>query len=624
MNKNFGGFCAAVSVCLNIAAQEQQNDSTIIQKLDEVVVSDSRFALKRKNSGKTVIKISPEELERSQGKNLAEIINSKTGFEIAGSRGRDGAVLGVFARGGRGRQVLVLIDGVRVSDPSSFSSEYDLRLLSTANVESIEIIKGAASTLYGTNAATAVINITTKKSSDKKIALQVNSSVGTNQTAENQNYNVSRFTNSARLSGTLEKFSFAVGVSNTTAEGLSALVTPENEKDPFLRTSIDAKVGYQFSENFKMNIYGNQTKVNNQFDESFGLSDAPYQFLSQQERLGLSSSFAYSKGSINLNAAYSTYDSESKIAFPSVFKAENRVVDIYNKYKLNDKTYTVFGLNYIEDTAELGDDKNLTITDPYANLVYLSDFGLNLNAGARYNSHSEYGNTFVYNVNPSFVLKNDEGYLKFMASYATSYITPNLTQLFGAFGANPDLQPEEDRTIEGGLEYFANKNIRISALYFNRKEENFITFDPVTFGSINAENTIDAQGAELELDWNVNENLAIDVNYTFTERKGDDAIRIPKHKLNANLNYQFSEKVNASLRYALTGARLDTDFSLFPSENVSLDSFSIVDFYFGFEVIPNKLKGFINANNMLNTSYTEILGFTTTGRNIRLGFSLNL
>jgi vitamin B12 transporter len=175
-----------------------------------------------------------------------------------------------------------------------------------------------------------------------------------------------------------------------------------------------------------------------------------------------------------------------------------------------------------------------------------------------------------------------------------------------------------------GLEYFANKNIRISALYFNRKEENFITFDPVTFGSINAENTIDAQGAELELDWNVNENLAIDVNYTFTERKGDDAIRIPKHKLNANLNYQFSEKVNASLRYALTGARLDTDFSLFPSENVSLDSFSIVDFYFGFEVIPNKLKGFINANNMLNTSYTEILGFTTTGRNIRLGFSLNL
>ena len=100
-----------------------------LQELDEVVVSDSRFRLKRENSGKTVVKISPAELLNNQGKTVAEIINTKSGIEISGSRGRQGEVLGVFARGGRGRQVLILIDGVRVSDPSSFSQNMILGCL---------------------------------------------------------------------------------------------------------------------------------------------------------------------------------------------------------------------------------------------------------------------------------------------------------------------------------------------------------------------------------------------------------------------------------------------------------------------------------------------------------------
>lgn len=624
MNKSFIGLSVCLMACTSIFAQDVQNDSILLQELDEVVVSDSRFRLKRENSGKTVIKITSEELERNQGKSIQEIINTKSGFEIAGSRGREGAILGVFARGGRGRQVLIIIDGVRVSDPSSFSSEYDLRLLSASNIESIEIIKGASSTLYGPNAATAVINITTKKSSNRKVALNITSSAGTNQTAEDQNYNLSQSSNSANINGTLNKFSYSISGSNTYAEGLSSLVTAENEEDPFSKFSVDAKIGYQFSDRFHLNVYGNQTKVKNAFDESFGLTDAVYTFTSKQERLGLASVYKYNKGSFTINAAYSDYSSESKSAFPSMFAANNLVVDAFNKYKFNDKFYTVVGLNYINDKADLNTNENFTITDPYANLVYVSDFGLNLNTGARFNSHSEYGSNFVFNMNPSFVIKANEGYLKVMSSYATSYITPNLTQLFGAFGANPDLEPEEDRTIEGGLEYYKSKELRLSALYFNRKEENYITFDPITFGSINAENTINAQGVELELDWNPSEKFQFDFNYTFTERKGDNAIRIPKHKLNAMLGYQFSDRTNASLTYALTGQRFDSDFAAFPAVDIPLDSYSLVDFYLSHEILTSKLSIFLNVNNLLNESFTEIIGFTTRGRNVRMGFRLNL
>ena len=628
MNRNFIGFCASILVCTTMAAQSaneqsgQKNDSTKLQVLDEVVVSDSRFALKRENSGKTVIKITAQELERSQGKTIAEIINTKSGIEIAGSRGRDGDVLGVFVRGGRGKQVLVLIDGVRVSDPSSFSPQYDLRLLNTANIESIEIIKGAASTLYGTNAATAVISITTKKSSQHKIAGNFGSTVGTNQTASDQNYNASHFSNSAQVNGTLNKFDYSLGISNRYSDGLSAAVTPENEEDAFSYYSADLRLGYQFSKAFKVSVFGNKTAFNTEFDNA--LAEAPNRFKQDQERVGLSSIYSYNKGALHLNTSYSDYNNESINSFGESFSdGKNLVVDLYNKYVIAEKWHTVLGVNYIKDKAAFSQDVDFTILDPYANLVFVSGSGFSLNIGGRLNTHSEYGTNFVYNFNPSYAFSTAKGYVKLLGSYATSYITPSLTQLFGDFGANPELEPEENSTIEGGIEYAVNKKLRVSALYFNRNEKNIIGFDQ-NFTSINISDEIDAKGVETEVFWQATNQINFNANYTFTERKGDNAIRIPKHKLNASFNYLFSERTSASFTYSYTGDRLDTDFSMFPFEDRNLNAFSILSLYIEHELIPNTLKIFLNANNIFNEDYLEVIGFTTRGRNINLGFNLKL
>ncbi|MBO0322439.1 TonB-dependent receptor [Muricauda sp. CAU 1633] len=620
MKKSYLWVSAAILAGNGLSAQEQQKDSIPLQELQEVVVSDSKFELKRENSGKTVIKITANELERNQGRTVAEIINTKSGVEIAGSRGRDGDVLGVFARGGRGKQVLVLIDGVRVSNPSSFSPEYDLRLLSPSTIASIEIIKGAASTLYGTNAATAVINITTKKSVKKPIAGNFQTSVGTSQTAEDQNYNLGSFANSVSINGTLDKFSYAVDFANRYRSGLSASVTPENEEDIFSHFSTNARLGYQFSKDLEVSVYGNQTKYSNEYDASS--VDAPNLGKSNQKRVGVSSSFGYGKGSIQLNAAYTEYETNSKDTFgESTTEGDNIVLDLYNKYVFDDQWHTILGVNYSKDETVFSDEAEFTIFDPYANVVYVSDFGLNLNVGGRLNTHSEYGNHFVYNVNPSYVFSTPEGYVKLLGSYATSYITPNLTQLFGAFGGNPDLEPEENRTLEGGIEYAINKKFRVSALYFDRNEKNTIGFDQ-NFMSINLSDEINANGVEVEASWQAFDALTLDANYTFTERKGDNAIRIPKHKANLNLGYQLCETTNITLNYAYTGERFDTDFSTFT--DVALESFSLVNLYIGHELIDHKLSLFLSADNLLNEDYTEIIGFTTRGRNFRIGMNLNL
>ncbi|MCA0960494.1 TonB-dependent receptor [Muricauda ruestringensis] len=620
MKKNHLWLITALFAGQGIFAQQIQQDSLKVQQLDEVVVSDSKFELKRENSGKTVIKITAEEMQRNQGRTVAEIINTKSGIEIAGSRGRDGDVLGVYARGGRGRQVLIIIDGVRVADPSTFSAEYDLRLLSPSTIESIEIIKGAASTLYGTNAVTAVINITTKKSSKKKMAGNFETSVGTNQTAEDQNYNIGSIQNSANVNGTLGKFNYGVDFSNRYKSGLSAAVTPENEEDVFSNYSTNVRFGYQFTERFGVQLYGNQTKFRNEYDAS--LAEAPNVGENEQQRVGVSSEFEYGKGSVHLNAAYTDYESMANDTFgESTTEGNNWVLDVYHKYVFGEQFHTILGVNYIKDEAIFAEEVNFTIVDPYANVVYVSDFGLNLNAGARLNNHSEYGNHFVYNLNPSYVFDTNKGYIKLMGSYATSYITPNLTQLFGAFGGNPDLEPEENTTIEAGVEFKLNNTLRISTVYFDRNETNAIGYD-ANFTTINVADEIDANGVELEATWLPLSNFRVNANYTFTERKGDNAIRIPKHKANVSVWYQFCESTNASLSYAYTGERFDTDFSAFT--DVALDPFSILNLSVQHELIKNKLNVFVNADNLLNEDYRELLGFTTRGRNFRVGLSLNL
>jgi vitamin B12 transporter len=105
-------------------------------------------------------------LSKKSGQSLAAILSTVAGLEINGNQSA-GKNLGYYIRGGRNRQTLILIDGIPVTDASGINLEYDL--IPAEQVESIEIMKGAASTLYGSGAAAGVINIT-KKAGKKAIA----------------------------------------------------------------------------------------------------------------------------------------------------------------------------------------------------------------------------------------------------------------------------------------------------------------------------------------------------------------------------------------------------------------------------------------------------------------------
>ena len=607
---------------LSVFAQEEEP-----QKLDEVVVTDSKFEFKRENSGKVVTQITREELQKQQGKSVAEVLSTVSGISINGAQSNAGQNISIFARGGNNRQVLVLIDGVQLNDPSNIASDYDLRLLDVNMIERIEIIKGAASTLYGSGAATAVINIITRKASKQKLALEATSVVGTNEAQDNRDFSINDFQNRVSANGTLDKFTYLVGFANQHTDGLSAVIDPDsNEKDPFSRYATQVKLGYAFSDRFQVTAYGNYDKMDVDYDNSFPLEDAPYRSFSKQYRGGINSEFSYNQGSVTLNAAYNSIEREFESAFPSAYDSDSYILDVFNRYTFNDQFYTVLGLNHINSRTYFGDQKTAQITDPYANVVYVSKFGLNVNAGARMNNHSEYGSHFTYSLNPSYRITQENGYVKAFASYATSFIAPSLSQLYGEYGANPDLQPEEDRSLEAGLEWKRNA-FRVSGTFFNRLEENFIdyvTIDPETFESQyqNVTEDFTVQGAEFEVTGKLWKLLELRANYTFTESKDRQVLRLPKHTAFGQLGLSLNSGTYFSASYQYRGDRRDSDFTT--GETLTLESYGLLDLYLSQRILNNHVNLFVGLNNVFNTDYVELVGYTTRGRNIRFGLNLSL
>ncbi len=629
--------------------QEKQIDETI-NELEEVVISDSKFNLKRENSGKVITKITAKELERSQGQSLATVLNRVAGVEINGRNSVAGKDLNYFIRGGRNRQVVIRIDGVTVSDPSLIAGDFDLRLVSVNQIKSIEILKGASSTLYGSGASTAVINVTTKSESKEKIAANFQSSIGTNQSQEDQDYDINEFVNLASVNGTLGKVSYVASLSNQFTDGLSAAEkfaedtsNTNFESDAYSKYNVYAKLGYEWNDNFKFHFYGNLDEYSNEFDDGAG-AEADNDSNSQQLRAGSYWEVNYTNGSFVFTDSYALSERVFESSFPSKSESRLYTFDAYNRYKFNNKLYTVIGVNgsYSDYTGysavgrgqefveTINDsDADFDIIDPYVNMVYASDFGLNVNVGGRLNIHSEYGTHLVYSLNPSYTLKFGENYIKGLASYSTSYITPSLFQLFSPGFGNQDLDPEENTTIESGVEISTGKKLRASAVYFMRNEKNFVDFVDTgnfIFQYQNVNDDFTTNGVEFEVNSKLlDDKLSLTGNFTYTKVDEDVSnIRIPEIKINASVGYQVTHKTYASLSYQFNDEREDSFFDLttFATQPKTLDAYGILDFYISYQLMEN-LSVYAAMNNITNEDYQEIFGFSSKGRNARIGFNLN-
>lgn len=641
MNKKVFRLGCFMVLC-SFASLAQEKDSVQINQLNEIVVSDTKFAQSKEKSGKIIEVISSNELSQKLGQSLADVLNQVAGIEINGNQSFNGKNLSYYIRGGRNRQVVIYIDGVPVTDASGIGIEYDLRLLPVDQVAKIEIMKGASSSLYGTGAATGVINITLKKASDKSISGNAFMNFGTQNTSETNKTSAQDFNQGFSVNGTLKKFNYLTSVNHTNISGISEAEGVNFEEDTFQRINVLQKFGIKINPKLQFDFFGNYDKIKVSFDNSYGGPNSSSDDLfnnsnSEQFRFGFLPKYKYKSGEFNLNSSFTSIERTINLfsSFTNTidvynYASQNINVDAFNKHLFSKEFYLVLGTQFQyfdmfqEDQYTLieKDFAKFNTIDPYATLVYNSIFGLNINAGTRLNNHSIYGSQWVYNINPSYNFSDN---LKVLSSYSTAFITPSLYQLYSPYG-NLALTPEENITLETGFEVsFLDKKIQLSTVGFYRNETNSIGFfyNPVTFISnyINIDGTYNAKGIEAVASYFPNSKLAISANYTFTET--DEALNrlIPKHKANVNLNYDFTKKTSFNVAFQYVSSRNDAYFDnvTFNSESIILEGYSLLNSNLRHELLKDRLQIFAAVSNLLNENFQESIGYTARGRNFKLG-----
>jgi vitamin B12 transporter len=298
MKKQIIALSAMIVVAVSGNAQVVQDSTTT--KLEEVIVTaSSKFDLQRKDSGKPVIKITRADIEAQRASSIADLLNQYAGIEINGSRSNAGQNQSYFIRGGNSRQVSFLIDGAQVNDPSNIAGDFDLRLIDIDQIEEIEILKGAASTLYGANASTAVINIKLRKAPKSGVRVNVASFIGTNKSVEQSNNGPNEYNNSVQLQGTAKGgLTYGVGFNHQSTNGLSAAESADDneqfEADEFNRINLLGRIGYNNNKDFKLSSYISFDEYVAEFDNG-AFTDGDNETYSRQIRWGTNMNWNYSE-----------------------------------------------------------------------------------------------------------------------------------------------------------------------------------------------------------------------------------------------------------------------------------------------------------------------------------------
>jgi len=639
----------ALALCLsstNILSQEKTTQEKKAEQLEEIVISATKFELKKENTGKVIYKISQKDIQRNAGKSVIELLNNVLGVEIRGVNSNPGEPRSTYIRGGRSRQALVLIDGVPLSDPTGIEQSYDLRLLSLNQIESIEVLKGASSTLYGSGAGTGVINIILKKASENTVSGVYEVSLGTNSTSKNSTSSLNDKNQNISINGTLDKFKYNAFFNITGTSGFSSAkstLTIPFEEDTYSSNNGFLKLGYEFNTQFRIETFLNFDAFDYTFDAG-AFNDSEINLGNQEQfRIGIRPQLKYKKGEVFLNASINSLDRsfESFNSFSGgtnvfVYKGTSVNLDLVNKYEFTKNFQLITGINYqkhenesISDFGNIDPDlANFNVLDPYVSAVYVTDFGLSINAGGRLNIHSNYGNNFVYDTNLAFgIVKNETINLKLISSYSTAFIAPSLYQLFSDYGST-NLAPETNRTFEFGFESKLGQQWGLSAVYYNRVEENkviFLNLPTPPYGIYaNALETIDVSGIEADVTFTISRELTTTVGYAFVD-KTSDIDYIPKNKLTASFVANPIKNLAISTMFKNVGERSLFDaFGSFgeAGKDVILPSYSVLDMNVNYKFLEGKVLFFGSITNLLNEDYEETIGFNTRGRNFKMGIRI--
>lgn len=574
---------------------------------ERLVVTATRLPTPPERTGHSISVITADDIRRRQYRSLAAALQDVPGLHVSPSGGR-GAQTSVFVRGAESDHVLVLVDGIEVSDPAS--GVFDFGDFQLDGVERIEVARGAHSAQYGSEAIGGVIHVITRRgvgaaTASARTRIEAGS-LGTEEVV-------------FAASGGGGDFDYATSVSRLYSDGESFTRRgPDYERDGYQRRAAILNLGWRADGATRLSLTSAYENFGGEYDAGAG-ENPTSEDRGHASRAALHLDGNYFDGvwRPRWSAAYFSRSARDRNRSVRTSESDGRRFKArwQNVFSFDKRWRLLAGVESELEKARTGADFSARARTRalHAQWEFTPTPGVSVAAGWRHEDADDFASERSYNLSATWAPRRD---LRLRAAFGTGFKAPSLADRFRDFPAfnffsNPDLTPETSRSREAGFDWSV-RDWRIGGVYFDNSIRNLIAPN-ASFTTLINRPRASIEGLESYVTWRPSDTLDVRLDYTLTSAYGEDhrrLLRRPLRKATLGLWWRPRPDTSLNVRALYTGARADASRTTFG--RVRKGGYSV--FHLGVRYrLRDGLYWLVRANNLFDRDYRPVDGFQGPG-----------
>lgn len=475
------------------------------QSLSPVVVTASRTAQSVADALPHTTVVTQDDIVSSQAPDLRSLLRGQAGVEFTANGGM-GANTSLFMRGANSNQVLILIDGVRVSGASSGTAQ--LGNILPDQIDHIEVVRGNVSALYGSDAIGGVVQVFTKNGAGQAPAANAQVEYGSNNTRQGTvGYGGQIGDTSFNVTGSIFKTDGFSSINyNQWAAANAAAVRrgtgPNPGDNPYENKSVSGQIRHKFTPDWDAGFAAYYSKSDLSYDSTSGRPTDDYRMNSELYTL---SAFVNGKVTAAWTTHFKLSQSEDRSEgtrnglFDSLFSTRNRQFNWQNEYALTPDHKLLFGTDWLQQTLASN-----SYNAPTRNVFsvyggYEGRIGRNqLQLNARNDHYSDFGNQGSFFAGYGL---NVTDQVKLIANVSNAFRAPTFNELYYPGFGQPNLKPERAKSAEAGVQVDTASAGLLRVTAFETRYDDLIVSTAVGSGVFLAQNVNKARVQGIEASW---------------------------------------------------------------------------------------------------------------------------